>query len=332
MRTVSKGVLLTVAAATVLSTLVVGCGKDSVATVDGVKISKQEYYERLEQQPAGVDQLTQKPMEAGAVVLKQMIDEKLLLRLAEKQKVSPTEEQVNERLAQIRKLPNFEARLKETGITIEQLKKDLLIQQAAFNIQVKGVKISDSKIKEYYDENKDTLFTDPESANVAAIFTKDKADSDKVVSLLKQGVDFATVAKQFSMDKKSAEQGGIIPSPIVREGGTPQILQDSILGTKEGEITKPIVLPGENGGYAIFKVLKHNDRRVKPLKEVEFTIRESQMRELAAKKNLPSVGEQLEKFKGEAKYDIKIAKYKSIVTPKKAEAGIPGVEGTNTGE
>lgn len=328
MRNAPKTALLTVAAATVLATLITGCGNDSVATVDGVKISKQEYYERLEQQPAGQDPETRKPMEAGAVVLQQMVSEKLLLRLAEKEKVSPTEEQVKERLDQLKKAtPNFSAKLKEIGITEDQLMREIRIQRAAFNLQTKGVTVSDEKVKQNYDENKNTLYTDPESANVAAIFTKDKADADKAIALLGQGVTFERVAQQYSLDKQSAAQGGRLSTPIVRNSDKPQEPQDSIMKTKVGEITKAIPLPGANSGFAIFKILDHKDKRVKPFSEVESQIKDQLLTELGQQKN-PPVKDQLDKFRGTVTVNVAIDKYKEYLKPKKTDTGLPGAEGT----
>lgn len=334
MRNAPKTALLTVAAATVLATFITGCGNNSVATVDGVKISKQEYYDRLEQQPAGQDPETRKPIEAGAAVLQQMVTEKLLLRLADKEKVPPTEEQVNERLEQLKKTtPNFSAKLKEVGITEDQLKREIRIQRAAFNLQTKGITVSDDKVKQKYDENKDTLYTEQESANVAAIFTKDKADADKVTTLLGQGVTFEKVAQQFSMDKESAAQGGRVNTPIVRDPGSPQPYQDAIMQTKVGEITKAIPMPGgASSGYAIFKVLEHKEKRVKPLSEVKSQIKDEILTELGQAKN-PPVKEQLDKFRETAKVEVAIEKYKEILKPKKAETPetLPGMEGVGPG-
>ncbi|MHB1457576.1 MAG: SurA N-terminal domain-containing protein [Armatimonadota bacterium] len=330
MRNAPKTALLTVAAATVLATFITGCGNNSVATVDGVKISKQEYYDRLEQQPAGTDPETKKPIEAGAAVLQQMVTEKLIIRLAEKEKVPPTEEQVQDRLDQLKKAtPNFSAKLKEVGITEDQLKREIRIQRAAFNLQTKGVTVSDDKVKQNYEENKNTLYTEPESANVAAIFAKDKADADKAVALLGQGVTFERVVQQYSQDPTSAAQGGKVSTPIIRDPGKPQPYQDAIMQTKVGGITKPIALPGgASSGYAIFKVLDHKDKRIKPLSEVQSQIKDQLLTELGQAKN-PPVKEQLDKFREKAKVEVAIDKYKEFLKPKKAEptTALPGMEG-----
>jgi len=50
-------------------------------------------------------------------------------------------------------------------------------------------------------------YTDPDQYRVSAIFVKDQAKSVKVMELLRQGTDFAAVARQYSEDA-SAEIGG----------------------------------------------------------------------------------------------------------------------------
>lgn len=325
MRNAPRIALLTVAGGVLITAFLTGCGEKTVATVDGAKITQSEYYQRLEEQPGGRDPITQKPIEAGAVVLQQMINEKLLLQLAEKEGVPPTDQQVNERFEQLKKsTPNFDQKIKDIGITEDQLKREIRVQQAAFNLQTKGVKITDAQIKDYYEKNKNTEFTEQESAAVAAIFTKDKADADKAMKLLKENASFETVARAYSIDKESAAQGGVLKTPITRQDNDNSEPIATIMKTKEGEITNP--LPMGDGGYAIFKVLKHTPKRIKPLSEVEFSIREKLMTEAGSKKN-PSLREQLDKFKKEASIKVNIEKYKEFLNPKaSATSDIPGME------
>lgn len=324
MRNAARIVLIVVCGGILLSFLT-GCGEKTVATVDGVKITQSEYYQRLEEQPAGRDPETQRPIEAGEAVLQQLINEKLLLLLAEKQGVPPTDEQVNERLQQLKKsTPDFDQKLKEIGITEEQLKREIKIQQAAFNLQTKGVKVTDQQIKEYYEKHKDTEFTEPESASVAAIFVKNKADADKAMKLLNEKASFETVARAYSLDKQSAAQGGVLSTPIVRQPDDNSEPIATIMKTKEGEITGPI--PMGDGTYAIFKVLKYSPRRVKPLSEVEFAIREKLMTEAGRKRN-PSISEQLQKFKKEIPIKVEIEKYKEFFNTKASDTTpLPGME------
>lgn len=314
MRNAPKTALLSVVGGIFIASFITGCGEKNVASVDGVKITQSEYYQRLEQQPAGRDPETQKPIEAGASVLQQMINEKLLLRLAEKEKVPPTEEQVTERLEQLKKAtPDYEDKLKELGLSEDQLKREIRIQQAAFNLQTKGMSVTEAQIKEYYEKNKNTEFTEPESANVAAIFAKDKADADKAMKLLDEKASFESVAKTYSQDKASAANGGVLSQPITKPDGDDTEPIATIMKTKPGEITKPISLG--QGSYGIFKIIKHTDKRVKPLEEVEFQIKERLLTELGQQKN-PSIKEQLDKFKKDAAIKVEISKYKEFLEKK----------------
>ena len=67
-----------------------------------------------------------------------------------------------------------------------------------------GVDLSGDSLRKYYDEHKAEF-----SLNcVSHILVRSKAEADTTLALLKGGADFATVAKQVSLDKGTAVQGG----------------------------------------------------------------------------------------------------------------------------
>ncbi|MDI6829582.1 MAG: SurA N-terminal domain-containing protein, partial [Armatimonadota bacterium] len=213
-----KRALLLVIAGLIFAAIVGGCGRTAVAKVNGHKITRQEYYNRLERTlidtPGG-------QQEVGLLVLRDLINEQLLLGLAEKEHVPPTEKQVEERYNYAKKQPFFANRLRAAGVTQEQAKDLLRVQQAHFNLVTRGVKVSDKEVREYYDKHRDTVYTQPEYALVAAIFTDDRKNADEAYALLQKGVDFGTVALQKSTDRVSAAVGGRLRKAIVR--GDPEL-------------------------------------------------------------------------------------------------------------
>ncbi len=194
MSSAGKRALVLVLGAAMVAIFLTGCGKNTVAKVNGRKISRQEYYNRLERMPMGSQE---SQVEAGIIVMRDLINEELLLRLAEKEKCPPTDAQVNERYAQMQKQPQFQARIKQAGLTKDQAKDLVRILQAHFNLLTRGINIPEKDVKAYYDQYRDTQFTVPENADVAAIFCEKQADATKAMQLLKQGVDFSTVARQL---------------------------------------------------------------------------------------------------------------------------------------
>lgn len=311
MTSMHKRALFAIIVAVVLTTFVIGCGRGTVAKVNGRKITRQEFYTRLEHlQYPGM------PAEAGALVLEQLINEELVLRLAEKEGVPPTESQIKERLAYIQRQPGFARQLRLAGISRDQFKEILRVQQAAFNIQTKGISIPESNVRAYYDKNKDTVFTMQEHAFVAGIFTENKATAGKAMRLLDKGVDFGTVAQQLSTDRPSAEADGRLRKAISRgDPSLPKSVQDAVLSLPKGKYTQPI--DGGDGGYVIFKVLEHRNKKTQSYENARFGIWQQMMGDAGKKKT--NIEQKLLKFRAGAKIDVTIDRYKEQLTPKKPE-------------
>ena len=319
MTSAGRKALALVLMAAVAAAFLAGCGKSTVAKVNGRKISRQEYFSRLERMPMGNEQMQ---AEAGMVVLRDLINEELLLRLAEKEKCPPTDAQVNERYAQMQKQPQFMARIKESGLSKEQAKDLVRILQAHFNLLTRGIKVPDKDVKGYYDRFKMTQFTVPENADVAAVFCEKEADVKKAQSLLKQGVEFATVAKQLSSDPNSKDRGGRLARPVYRnDPGLPPKVWQAVLATKKGQFTEPI---SDETGFVIFKVVRVNPSKTQKYEDVKYSIWDGMMREKGSRKW--NVDAELNKFRESAEIKIMIDRYRDKLIPKEGGPGLPGGE------
>lgn len=283
---------------------------DPVAEVNGRKISRDQYYYRVERMPGFPGQA--EPAEAGIVVLRDLINETLILQLAEQEKCAPTDAQIKERYAEMKRQPGFEAKLRESGMTEAQSTELIRILQAHFNLVTRRITVSPKEVVDYYNQFQETQFTTPENTEVAAIFCEKKVDADKAMALLKKGVKFADVAKQFSSDPISRDRGGLLGRPIyVDDPVVPPQVWKKVLATKEGEYTEPIY---DQTGSVIFQVIRHNLKKVKKLPEVRFAIRDVLMREKGAKKW--NIDEELNKFREKADIKIMIDRYRDQVLSK----------------
>lgn len=144
------GVLLTFIAVLVLTAF--GCTTEkTVATVNGEKVTQSELYERMKQR-------------TGKQILDQLITEKLILQEAKKKNVAVGEEEINKKLSEIKKQfpkeEEFKKALESNGVTIEQLKDQIKVQVVVEKIVGKDIKVTEEKIKEYYDQNKEWRFKD----------------------------------------------------------------------------------------------------------------------------------------------------------------------------
>jgi peptidyl-prolyl cis-trans isomerase D len=123
------------------------------------------------------------------------------------------------------------------------------------------VTVDDAQLKGYYDEQKTKTperFIQPEQRRVRHILLqvsdpKDdatvKAKADSILKRAQSGEDFAALAKQFSQDPGSAQQGGDLGWSERKAFVGP--FADAAFGMKEGEITGPVKT---QFGYHILKL------------------------------------------------------------------------------
>ncbi|HUV05133.1 MAG TPA: peptidyl-prolyl cis-trans isomerase [Armatimonadota bacterium] len=329
MDSVQKRVLLVIAAAFVCSAIIAGCGRGTVAKVDGRRIGREEYYSRLQRLPF-TDPNTRQQTEAGAWVLDGMINEVLLVRLAEKEGVPPTGEQVRQRTEEAKKEPAFRTWVRGKGITEDELRELMRVEQAVFNMQTKGVKVTDKEVSDYYGRNKLVRFTTPEQAEVRVIFAKNKADADKAMSMLKRGMTFETVVSTMSVEPNSARQGGYIPAIGRHDDRIPQPVREMIFGLKPNRYTEPIPYTEVEGQrqYLIFKLVQRRKERTQKLAEVKYAVQQQLMLEKGSQKGAVDIERKMAEFRKKVDIHVGIVRYKNVLVPPTPEAkGKKEVEG-----
>ncbi|MEQ1438374.1 peptidylprolyl isomerase [Fontimonas sp. SYSU GA230001] len=96
------------------------------------------------------------------------------------------------------------------------------------------------------------------------------ARADALYKALQNGADFAEAARQQSMDKGSAVNGGVLPDPIQRDGKTVIAFEDAVFALKKpGDISPPF--PTQFGVH-IVKLLEIVPPRQLSYEEVEKNI------------------------------------------------------------
>ncbi len=119
-----------------------------VATVDGMPIWRPAFESRI----VSVN---------GQKILDQMVNEQIILNAAAKKGVTVTPQEIDIQITEIQKtLPQgttLEQALSGQGITLDDLKRRLLIQMLVEKMMTSEIKISDSEIDEYLTQNKDFL-------------------------------------------------------------------------------------------------------------------------------------------------------------------------------
>ncbi|MBF0554441.1 MAG: peptidylprolyl isomerase [Nitrospirae bacterium] len=143
---------------------------------------------------------------------------------------------------------------------VEDFKKVNLINtlvQKAFKPEM--AQVTPDEIKAYYDNNtKD--FTMQEQIKASHILVKTEAEAQAAAEKIKKGTDFATVAKEVSIDKMTADKGGDLG--FFSKGQMQPSFDDAVFKLKTGEVSAPVKT---TFGYHIIKVID-----TKPAKKVDF--------------------------------------------------------------
>jgi peptidyl-prolyl cis-trans isomerase SurA len=253
------------------------------ATVNGRNIMLKEVERGVNQQAGGnASSLNQLQMaQARLTVLGNLIQREVLFQRAEREKLLPTESQIDGAIATQKQnsgmtAEDFDKSLKAQNMSIEALReearKDLAI--AALQDKYNGkIDISDREVEEYYTNNRQQfvkargvalsmIMVDPADNSAAGIKddAKDevsaKAKIDGIYQQLQGKTDFATVARAKSEDYNTLRSGGDVgfaTEQDLKNNNFPAELIASFLGPMQvGDYTQPTRF--SSGKWYIFKL------------------------------------------------------------------------------
>ncbi|WP_186671385.1 peptidylprolyl isomerase [Sporosarcina sp. BP05] len=257
--------LLTVSLLAIILTVTTGCSKDSkastdetVATIGDEKITKDELYEVLVQS-------------AGQEALTAMIDDKVVALELKKEKVSVSDKEVDAELAIYVENAGgqeaFDAALKTNAMTEKEFKENIVDYLSIRKIIEPRIKITDEDIKAYFEENKES-FNEEEQVAASHILVEDEATAKKVAKKLADGEDFATLAKEFSTDTMSAENGGELG--LFPRGKMVAEFEEAAFSMKVDAISDPIKT---EHGYHIIHVTDKKAAKEAELSELKEEIK-----------------------------------------------------------
>lgn len=174
-----------------------GNSNEIVATVNGVNISKDRLYDEL-------------ILAGGVTTLDNLITQELIAQEAKAASVTVSDAEVTAEIDLIKKSfgteEEFNSTLAQYGMTLETLQKDTKVNLTIRKILEPRTDVTDEEVQQFYDANKEALGT-PEQIQASHILVATKEEADAILTELKQGADFATIAKEKSIDG-SKEQGG----------------------------------------------------------------------------------------------------------------------------
>ena len=168
----------------------------------------------------------------------------------------------------------FDQALQQAGLPEEQLRQQIRDQLPIQKVQERvagDVGPSQDEIEQFYEQIMAAQFTTPEARCTRHIlFNKDqKAKAEEVKQQLQNGGDFAELAKEYSQDPGSAEQGGELG--CIGRGETVPNFEEAVFNAKQGEIVGPVET---EFGYHLIEVTEIQEEATQPLSEVEGQIRD----------------------------------------------------------
>jgi peptidyl-prolyl cis-trans isomerase C len=274
---------------------------DVVARVNGEDVKKAE----LDMAVKSLEDRARSavPPEQRDAVYRQVLDRivgfHLLVQEAKARKVIAPPWEVDGQLEQIRKqFPSedaFKQMLQARGVTLEKLRADAA-QTIAVNLMLKNelepkVVVSDADARSFYDQNRPRfrqeesvhashiLIRVPEQADAAAR-AKAKTQADDLLAQVKKGAEFGDLAKKFSQDPGSAQNGGDLG--FFSKGQMVPAFEAAAFSLKPGETSGVVETPV---GYHIIRVSETKAGRDLGYEEVKAQIEDYLKQQIRERKS-----------------------------------------------
>jgi foldase protein PrsA len=209
---------------------------------------------------------------------KSEIIDKLLLKAArsenmeiDPEKLEMSVTQTRERLGKERFQEILDIRNATEQEFKEFVRERMLIEKYKLKL-FENITVEDSEVKQYYDENKDTL-TMPERVHLEFLITDKKVDADALYKRIKGGEDFEKVVRENDNNEIKSLERGLRWSTY---GAMPMEMQPKLKQGKTGDILEPFLIKDK---YYILKILEKRPAGNAGFDEVKERIRERLKRE-----------------------------------------------------
>ncbi|WP_374722270.1 peptidyl-prolyl cis-trans isomerase [Peribacillus tepidiphilus] len=227
--------------------------KETVAKIGDSSITRQEWIAELENR-------------YGKEVLKEMVDEKVVLETAKKYNIKVTDEELERELTFIKTMYGSfdQQQLQNEDKWKQQIKTSILLEK----LVTKDVNISEKEMKEYYENHKDS-FKIPETYHLSHIVVEKKSQAEQIYNELKDGTPFSVLAMEKSTDNFTSSQGGNLGFITSESSRVPKKYIEVASELKKKHFSKPIKI--ENG-YAVLFLHDKIKQKEYSFKEVKSQI------------------------------------------------------------
>ncbi|MBC8388413.1 MAG: peptidylprolyl isomerase [Actinobacteria bacterium] len=290
-----KRVIICVIMLLIFVFLFAGCSK-TVAKVDGIEIKQKEvdaYMNSIKSQDTS-GEITSDEEKLNALeadIIDSLIIIKLLEKYAEENNITVTDEEVNEQVKLLMDTysseKDFEKDLKEKGINkrfLEGVLRSQLLSSKIYNKVTADVIVTEEAVKQYYEDNKNTLFLVParvKASHILVMFPWKEDNSEEtqegreealekikmVEDKLNDGGDFEDLARQYSDDGTSGENGGDLG--YISKGQMVEEFDKALFSLDVGEVSEIVET---EYGFHIIKATDREEEYIQKFDEVEESI------------------------------------------------------------
>ena len=257
-------------AATMLALSACNNGSEVVVETKEGSITKEELYNEMKER-------------YGKEVLRDLVHEKVLSK-----KFKVTDKEIDQEIENLKEMygVRYDLAVQQSGEEAirEMVKLNLLRQKAAMD----DIKVTDEELKKYYNEYKPKV-------RASHILVDDEKTAKEIKAKLEKGEDFAKLAKQYSKDTGSAQNGGDLgwfgPGKMVEE------FEKAAYTLNVGEISNPVKT---QFGYHIIKVTDKEKKKSfdEMREEIEYEVKKSKL-------DTSKVQSKLDELMKDANVDIK---------------------------
>ncbi|MHB1253187.1 MAG: peptidylprolyl isomerase [Candidatus Humimicrobiaceae bacterium] len=267
----------------------------ALATINGYKINQEEIDKYLSSAKVQNPDLFKKEnindlLKAEAQIIDYIIANKLIEKYAGENKISYTEKEFTDEYEKLqtssfKTKEEFTKYLTDNSISEDLLKAQLrnqLLANKVYNKVTEGITAADAEVSKYYEDNKSTLFTNPEQIKISHILvqygdqdttkkTKEAAleKINMVAQKIKDGETFENMANKYSEDQNSNTLGGDIG--YFSKGQLVKEFEDVAFILEVGKVSDVVETPY---GFHLIKVTGKKESSIKTFDEVKDSIKE----------------------------------------------------------
>ncbi|MEP6755534.1 MAG: peptidyl-prolyl cis-trans isomerase [Chthonomonadales bacterium] len=237
-----------------------GLADSVVATVNGEKILYSDWVKRMEGLRTqdfiiSITPLVAKNQTGGQISIESLINAKVVLQYAKKVDLMPSDKDISADFEEAKARADIKQALESKKFTEAEIKDDIRLQRAFYNVATVNVHMTPEEIRAYYDRHTE-LHGSPEKWNVKAIRVSGKIGLDVVQKALASGMAFDVAATQYSEDPLSKKVGGDIGIVPANDPNLPVNLRVALSSLKVGQVSAPVLLPGSTTDKPIYFLAK----------------------------------------------------------------------------